>query len=298
VGIIIIPSMAEGAGPRDTTAQRILYSKLSNQCRKCRKFGHLAKICPLNRSPMQSGSILAKPHSEWKRKKEQRENPSTQRWNTDKIRRRESQQGNEGIRLVKTIPNKVGSTDRNPHYPKNPQHTISKNLTVAPLLWPSVGVKPNTWKSWDLESFGTPECSKLHNKWQNTSHWGVLGVFRKVLKRKYRKCPRIGNSDICSPSYGQKKGRESNWQFDSRSLKVENRPLLMSDSKVRHGVEKIWTRAITLVETLLRSNFAVESYGSSKFQESRWDKFGTPIRESWKFVPFGCPLCGELQRIL
>ncbi len=31
--------------------------------------------------------------------------------------------------------------------------------------------------------------------------------------------------DICSPSYGQKKGRESNWQFDSRPLKVGNRPL-------------------------------------------------------------------------
>ncbi len=55
--------------------------------------------------------------------------------------------------------------------------------------------------------------------------WGVLGVIGKVLKRRYRKCPRIGNSDICSPSYGQKKGRESNWQFDSRPLKVGNRPL-------------------------------------------------------------------------
>jgi len=30
---------------------------------------------------------------------------------------------------------------------------------------------------------------------------------------------------IYSPSYGQKKGRESNWQFDSRPLKVGNRPL-------------------------------------------------------------------------
>jgi hypothetical protein len=96
---------------------------------------------------------------------------------------------------------------------------------VTTLLWPSVGVKPNTWKSWDLESFGTPECSELDNKTQNTSHWGVLGVIGKVLKRRYRKCPRIGNSDIYSPSYGQKKGRESNCQFDSRPLKVGNRPL-------------------------------------------------------------------------
>jgi len=31
--------------------------------------------------------------------------------------------------------------------------------------------------------------------------------------------------DICSPSYGQKKGQESNCQFDSRPLKVENQPL-------------------------------------------------------------------------
>jgi hypothetical protein len=51
-----------------------------------------------------------------------------------------------------------------------------------------------------------------------------IGVINKVLKRRYRKCPRIGHLDICSPSYGQKKGRESNWQFDSWPLKVGNRP--------------------------------------------------------------------------
>jgi hypothetical protein len=29
---------------------------------------------------------------------------------------------------------------------------------------------------------------------------------------------------ICNTSYGQKNGQESNWQFDSRPLKVRNRP--------------------------------------------------------------------------
>jgi len=76
-----------------------------------------------------------------------------------------------------------------------------------------------------LESSRTPECLELNSKGQNDLHWGVLGIIGKVLKRRYRKCPRIGNSDIYSPSYGQKKGRESNWQFDSRPLKVGNRPL-------------------------------------------------------------------------
>jgi hypothetical protein len=76
----------------------------------------------------------------------------------------------------------------------------------------------------DLESFETHKCSELDNKGQNTSHWSVLGVIGKVLKLKYRKWPRIGHLDIFSPSYGQKKGQESNWQFDSRPLKVVNRP--------------------------------------------------------------------------
>jgi hypothetical protein len=98
------------------------------------------------------------------------------------------------------------------------------NYHVATLLWPSVGVKPNTWKKLGLESSGTPENSEDDLEDQNTSYWGVLSVIEKVLKRRYRKCPRILDLDICSPSYGQKKGRESNWQFDSRPLKVGNRP--------------------------------------------------------------------------
>jgi hypothetical protein len=34
----------------------------------------------------------------------------------------------------------------------------------------------------------------------------------------------MSHLDICNTSYGKKKGRESNWQFDSRPLKVGNRP--------------------------------------------------------------------------
>jgi hypothetical protein len=34
----------------------------------------------------------------------------------------------------------------------------------------------------------------------------------------------MNHLDICNTSYGKKKGRESNWQFDSQSLIVGNRP--------------------------------------------------------------------------
>jgi hypothetical protein len=77
---------------------------------------------------------------------------------------------------------------------------------VATPLWPSVGVKPNTPKVGDLESSGTPECLGFDSKVQNTSNWSVLGVIGKVLKRRYRKWPRIGHLDIYNPSYGQKEG--------------------------------------------------------------------------------------------
>ncbi|CAM6044187.1 unnamed protein product [Sphagnum compactum] len=83
----------------------------------------------------------------------------------------------------------------------------------------------HTPKVGDLESSGTPECLEFNSKGRNTLDWGVLGVIGKVLKCRCPKWPCISHLDIYSPSYGQKKGRESNWQFDSRPLKVRNRPL-------------------------------------------------------------------------
>jgi len=59
----------------------------------------------------------------------------------------------------------------------------------------------------------------------------VLYINEKLLKRRCLKWARITHSDICNTSYGQKKGRESNCQFDSRPLQVGNRPL----SDVRFG---------------------------------------------------------------
>ncbi len=108
---------------------------------------------------------------------------------------------------------------------------------VATPFWPSVGVKPNTWKSWELESSGTPECSELDSKGKNTSHWGVLGVVEKVLKRRYRKWPRIGHSDIFSPSYGQKKGRESTKSQESTSSRCPIRECDMALERSRQGLQ-------------------------------------------------------------
>jgi hypothetical protein len=74
------------------------------------------------------------------------------------------------------------------------------------------------------ESSGTLESLEFNWKGQNTSHCDILYIIRKLSKCRCRKWPYLSHLDICNTSYGQKKGRESNWQFDSRPLKVGNRP--------------------------------------------------------------------------
>jgi len=49
-------------------------------------------------------------------------------------------------------------------------------------------------------------------------------IIGKLLKCKCLKWARMTHLDTQNTSYGQKKGRKSNWQFDSRPLKVGNRP--------------------------------------------------------------------------
>jgi hypothetical protein len=91
--------------------------------------------------------------------------------------------------------------------------------------------------------------------------------------------PKLGlRQDICSPSYGQKKGRESNWQFDSRPLKVENRPF--PDIRFECAT---W-RWKDLDEGY---NFCLDLVA-----------IGLYSRESQEFVRFGYSLHGKLQRIL
>ncbi len=79
--------------------------------------------------------------------------------------------------------------------------------------------------SWSPER--TPESSEHNCRGQISSPRGVLYIIGKLLKCRCLKWALIAHLDIWNTSYGQKKGRESNWQFDSRPLKVRNRPDLL-----------------------------------------------------------------------
>jgi len=83
---------------------------------------------------------------------------------------------------------------------------------------------PSELPSWELESRWNLECSKSDYKGQNPMVRGILHIIGKLLKLKCLKWAHMTHLDIWNTNYGLKKGRESNWQFDSRSLKVGNQP--------------------------------------------------------------------------
>ncbi len=97
-------------------------------------------------------------------------------------------------------------------------------MIVETPLWGKCEVATHTPEKGTWESSRTPKNSERNCRGQNTSNWGVFYTVEKVLKCKCPKWPRMSHLDIYCTSYGRKKGWESNWQFDSRPLKVGNRP--------------------------------------------------------------------------
>jgi hypothetical protein len=91
-------------------------------------------------------------------------------------------------------------------------------------VWEWTFTLPNELPFWELKSWWTSEISESDCKGQNPSPWGVLYTIGKLLKCRCPKWARMTHLNICNTSYGQKKGWESNWQFDSRPRKVGNRP--------------------------------------------------------------------------
>jgi hypothetical protein len=145
------------------------------------------------------------------------------------------------------------------------------------------------------ESVRTPEFSEFDFRGQNTSHWDVLYIIRNLSKFKCRKWARIAHLDICSTSYVKKKGRESNWQFDSRPLKVENWPdfgaCRESATHLWKALNKGYNFALDLITIrgLHRKICALKDAGILTV-----GILGFPLWESRDKKPFGCGPRGGL----
>jgi len=129
--------------------------------------------------------------------------------------------------------------------------------------------------------------------------YGVLYIIGKLLERRYLKWALIAHLDIRNTSYGQKKGWESNYHFDSRPHKVRNRPDLLSfmgratyhwkalDESYNFALDRIAIRG--LLAKLWGSKVAGVPFGAIS---------GLPLGSPGREKPFGCNLRGELQSIL
>jgi len=83
---------------------------------------------------------------------------------------------------------------------------------------------PSELPLWELESWWIFEFSKSHYRGQNPLDWRVPYIIGNFIELRCLKWARMTHLDIWNTSYGHKKGWESNWQFESRPLKVGNHP--------------------------------------------------------------------------
>jgi hypothetical protein len=125
---------------------------------------------------------------------------------------------------IKALHGKLSILEQNQDEILNTWIVCKNKEVVATPLWEECEDETHTLEMGTWESTGIPKTSEFDCRGQNASHYGVIYIIGKLLKRRCRKWAHMSHLDICSISYGKKKGWESNWQFDSWPLKVKNRP--------------------------------------------------------------------------
>jgi 5-methylcytosine-specific restriction endonuclease McrA len=103
---------------------------------------------------------------------------------------------------------------------------------------------PGVWKVWGsepshsqgnshlgdgvpMESRWSPETLERDCRGQNSMVWDVIYVIENLLKCRCLKWACIAHLNTWNTSYAQKEGQKSNWQFNSRPLKIGNQPDLL-----------------------------------------------------------------------
>jgi hypothetical protein len=140
---------------------------------------------------------------------------------------------------------------------------------------------PSEFPLWELEFQWTPEFSERNCRVQNPLDWGILHIIGKLLERRCLKWARMTRLDTSNTSYGQKKGHESNCQFDSRPLKVGN----CLDFLVCRWCERYYQKALNK-----GYNFALDLISIRGFHTKSWAPIvaGVPTLGISRF-PLGSP---------
>ncbi len=158
---------------------------------------------------------------------------------------------------------------------------------------------PKEFPFWEVESWLSPKCSESNCKGQNPMDWRVIYTIGKLLKFRCLKWARITHLDIWNMSYGQKKGLESNWQFDSWPLKLRNWPDFLAFRWRATYHWKSFDEGYNFVLDLVSiGGLHTKLWAPQSHENLNFGNFEIPTWESRDKKPFGCGSRGEAQNIL
>jgi hypothetical protein len=145
----------------------------------------------------------------------------------------------------------------------------------------------------------TPKTSESNLRSQNSMACSFFYIIGNLLKHRCLKWFRIAHLDIWNTSYGQKKGRESNCQFDSWPEKLGNRPesLVCRQRAIYRWKALDKSYNFVLNRTSIRGLFA-KLWGSKVAGVPTGAILGLPLGSLRREKPFGCRPYGEVQSIL
>jgi len=124
----------------------------------------------------------------------------------------------------------------------------------------------------------------------------VLYIIRKLLELTFLKWACIAHLDIWNTSYGQKKGRESNYQFDFWPEKVGNRPDLLGYRGCRTYLWKALNESYNFASNCISIWGLLAKLWASKVVGIPIGAIsGLPLESPEREKPFGCGLRDQSQ---
>ncbi len=127
----------------------------------------------------------------------------------------------------------------------------------------------------------------------------VIYIIKNLLELRCLKWAHITHLNICNTSYGQKKGRESNCQFDSRPEKVRNQPdLLCCRGRATYHWKALDKSYNFALDHILIRGLLAKLWGSKVAGVPLGPILGLPLGNPEREKPFGCGLQGQPQSIL
>jgi hypothetical protein len=152
---------------------------------------------------------------------------------------------------------------------------------------------PGQLPLWEMEFRWTPEISKSDFKGQNSMACDNFYIIGKLLECKCPKWVCIAHLDIWNTSYGQKKDRESNCQFDSWPKKVGNRlDLLGYRGRATYHWKALDEKYNFTSDHISIRCLLAKLWGSKVAKVPTDTILGLPLGNPEREKPFGCTLHG------